>query len=244
MRKIAFVFVFVLVVLFVGAMPAEAQYRDGVGSLIQGNLNMVHRLHGQLDRANYERQMHNLVFHNGYYGYYGNDGAFYGVADSQGRPLSRPVKIAIGAGIGAGLGYGISGNGRGAAIGGAVGGIIGLIASRDKKSDYRQSQPVAFPVPEELAPMPAETYEEPKQPQGEFQLSNRTSFFLNVYDGNEFLGRMRSGESWNVDAPQSGYRGIIQRPNERGRISVVDAEIESADNGWIFVEFRTPPQGR
>lgn len=242
MRKIALVFVFVAVVaLFVGVMPAEAQYRDGVGSLIQGNLNMVHRLHGQLDRANYERQLHNLVFHDGYYGYYGGDGAFYGVADQYGRPLSRPVKIAIGAGIGAGLGYGISGNGRGAAIGGAVGGIIGLIAGRNKKPDYHQSQQPYYSPQQEQEPV-AEP-EPQEQEQGEFQLFNRTSFSLDVYDGNEFLGRMKPGESWGVDAPRVAFRAEGRIPNNKGGISVDSTDIRATDNGWEFV----PPavaQGR
>ena len=251
MKQFAFVFVFVAFVLFVGVSSAEAQYYNPnpVQSLIQGNLNMVHNLHGQLDRARWDNQVHNLVYHDGYYGNYGQDGYFYGQYDREGRRLSRPVKFAIGGGlIGASLGYGISGKGRGAAIGGAIGAVVGLIAGRDRgqqqqpqyqpqQDDYQQQsqyqQPQEQAIPQQVSiPVP-----EPQsaEPQGEFRLVNKTSFSLDIYDGNTFLGRMKPGESWGADAPKVAFHADARIPNNSGGISIDSADMRATDTGWEFV---------
>lgn len=256
MKHFVFVFALVAIVLLAGVSPVEAQYyhRDPVGSLVQGNLNLVRGLHGQLDRANYEREMHQLIFHNGYYGYYENDGAFFAVADRQGRRLSRPVKIGIGAGIGAAFGYGISGNGRGAAIGAGIGAIAGLIAGRDRNrgqqyyqqqsaaayvgggNDHGQLVPDSAPMPETpTTPEPIAEPEPQEQEQGEWVLSNPTGFPLDVFDGQEFLGRMKTGEIWSVDAPRVGYRAEALIPNNHGGISRGKTDIRATDTGWEFV---------
>ena len=85
MKKFAFGWfvAFVAIALFVGAVPAEAQYgyQNEVGALVQGNLNLVSGLHSQLDRARWESQAHGLVFHNGYY---------YGIAGRERQPQQQP----------------------------------------------------------------------------------------------------------------------------------------------------------
>lgn len=178
---VAFVFALVAIVLFAGVAPAEAQYydyhRDQVGGLVQGNLNLVRGLHGQLDRANYERGLHQLIFHDdyGYYGYYDNGGAFYAVADRQGRRLSRPVKVGIGVGVGAGVGavfgYGVSSNAKGTAIGAGIGAgigaVAGLIAGRDRGQQQYQPQSVAYTGGGhgQLVPTPTPEQNERQDPQ-------------------------------------------------------------------------------
>lgn len=261
-RRFGFLFVIAVVVALVMSLAAafaEAQYyhRNEVGGLVQGNLNMVRGLHYQLDRANMERQFHNLVFHDnyGYYGYYDNGGAFYAVADRQGRRLSRPVKIGIGAGIGAAFGYAVSGNAKGTAIGAGIGAIAGLIAGCDRGQQQYQPQSVAYtgggqghgqlvpaPMPEPapaenpaLIPEPVAEPEPQEQEQGEWALSNPTGFPLDVFDGQEFLGRMKTGEIWSVDAPRVGYRAEALIPNNHGGISRGKTDIRATDTGWEFV---------
>lgn len=270
MKSFGFFFVFVAFVFFVGVLPAEAQYygnggnchRQPLQGVLQGNLNMVRGLYQQLPGMGAYR------CYGGYYGNFGNDGYFYGLYDQGGHRMSRPVKILIGAGVGASLGYGISGNGRGAAIGGAIGAIVGLIAGRDRgqqpqysQSDYQQQQQYQTPesqqyqqpqpqyqqpqeqTPQQVTPAPVPEPSQLVEPQGEFRLVNRTSFSLDVYDGNTFLGRMKSGESWGADAPKVAFHADARIPNNKGGISVDAADIRATDTGWEFV----PPsvaQGR
>ena len=133
MRMFVFVFVVVAIVLFAGAVPAEAQYYNPdpnpVQSLIQGNLNLVHgsRMYGYGGGGGYYQPQ---------YGY-GNQ-PYYQQSQQQRRPLNTLERSILGGAIGALGTRTITKNGY-AIAGVALGGIlVGALTGRNQNQNQQK----------------------------------------------------------------------------------------------------------
>lgn len=73
-----------------------------------------------------------------------------------------------------------------------------------------------------------------------WRLYNRSGFTVEVFDGNQPLGRMRVNQSWRVMEPASGFRAVILAPDFSGTISEREARIRPANDfqGWVITSPR------
>ncbi len=69
-----------------------------------------------------------------------------------------------------------------------------------------------------------------------WRLYNRSGFTVEVFDGNQPLGRMRVNQSWRVMEPASGFRAVILAPDFSGAITEHEARIRPASDfqGWVI----------
>lgn len=233
-RRFGFLFVIAVVVALVLSLAtafAEAQYYgpSPVQSLIQGNLNLVHGSR------------------------YGGGGYYYPSMYQQpmfqqsSRPMTTFEGGILGGVIGA-LGARTATRNTRVITGVAAGtAVVGALWARHNSQKVQQQQyqpsqghgqlvPDSAPMPETpTTPEPIAEPEPQEQEQGEWVLSNPTGFPLDVFDGQEFLGRMKTGEIWSVDAPRVGYRAEALIPNNHGGISRGKTDIRATDTGWEFV---------
>jgi len=243
-----------------------------VTSVTQAQLGYFHnspqrRVENALFRVNHagELRLMRLLFNRGYelYGYYarGPHGprTFYPVLDRNCKPLGkrqrweRGIGLTLAGAVIGGIVDGWKGAGKGAAAGGA-----GALINDSRYCNPEQKQEEIYypsdPLPERggasrrptggvfstrpLAGPAADSRE------GEFELSNATRFLVEVYDGNEYLGRMKPGEVWHVDAPLNQYDGYALIPNKRGKLSKDTVDRDVSDRGWVFTEPTFPKGGK
>jgi hypothetical protein len=96
----------------------------------------------------------------------------------------------------------------------------------DVKPATGEQSPVIRPVPESRVQ---------KVTEGGFCVVNSTKFWVELYDGDKFLGRLAAGQTLEVPAPEKGYRGLALIPNTTGGIGKGKVVIVATDNGWEFV---------
>ena len=73
-----------------------------------------------------------------------------------------------------------------------------------------------------------------------WRLYNRSGFTVEVFDGNQPLGRMRVNQSWRVLEPASGFRAVILAPDFSGTITGHEARIRPSSDfqGWVITSPR------
>lgn len=247
------VFALAICALLVGSVPASAQiFRGQYGPadrLINENINMVDR----------------WMSYGGYYGYRMGDqfyAVYDRQGRPLSRPMKVAIGSAAGAVIGAALDRcnRLRGGLIGAGIGAGATILIDKIMNRGRNQQVSYEGPEAVEVdPSQLPPPPPggpAGYGQPqRRPQygqrptsvgpmagpgvgavgGQFRLVNATNFAVEVYDGQEYLGRLQPRSEMRVDAPNAGYQGYALIPNNRGSLSSDVTDIHASDNGWVFV---------
>ena len=200
---------------------------DQVGMLTADNLGMVRAPTHQLRRSEIRSLSDDLVWNGAAYGVNTARG-FYPMYDHNMRPMSRREASITGAAIGAAIGFGVSGNTRGTAIGAAGGAIVGLLTHRGNSNKN------------DIGTRPNRQVSVSNQPStaGDWRVSNRTSKRAELWDGEQFVARIESGRSIQVDAPRNGgYKAILLIPNRSGGLNREAAQIRGNDNlnGWDIV---------
>ena len=250
MRMFVFVFVVVAIVLFAGAVPAEAQYYNPdpnpVQSLIQGNLNLVHgsRMYGYGGGGG-----------GGYYQpqYYDYGNQSYYQPQQQRRPLNTLERSILGGAIGALGTRTITKNGY-AIAGVALGGIlVGALTGRNQNQNQQQQyqyqpqypqgqgrgQLVPAPMPEQepapnlgAEPWPEQNQTEPAIPN--VQMKNCTRVRGELYDWDSPVGTLQPGESRQFPvATRGGYRGLATIGIVR---SWTDSRYQDSTGSILFIE--------
>lgn len=74
-------------------------------------------------------------------------------------------------------------------------------------------------------------------------LKNSTRFYVEVYDGEKYLGRLGAGRQWRVPAPNEFYQGFALIPNNGGSLTEGIPCRQGTDGGWNFEEPRFAGQG-
>lgn len=251
MRRVAFVFV---AVLFVGAMPAVAQYYgpSPVQSLVQGNLNLVHgSRYGGYGQQYYQPP-------------YGYDQ--YQQSSQQRRPLNTLERSILGGAIGALGARTATKNGRviaGVALGGV---LIGALTGRHQNqqeqylSQQSSQQPMQSTGHGQLVPAPQYQQESPQQPQQApnmgaepwptqeesaqapqemVLMKNCTKVSGEIYDWDQPTDKwLNPGESVSLPAStRGGYRMLASIPSGGQTIrSWADSRFVDSTGSILFVE--------
>ena len=69
-----------------------------------------------------------------------------------------------------------------------------------------------------------------------FDLTNASDRYVEVYDGDTWLGRMAPRDKWQVPAPQNQYHGYAVIPNKRGGLNNDATDIQPSTTGWVFTK--------
>lgn len=180
----------------------------------------------------------------------------------QGRSSNLEDYFALGLG-GAAIGGAVGGN-KGALIvggGGLLGAwIYHKIRDRGGRTPVYVSEPEVLPVPERApAPRPSHGMRErsadwggeeveiatPRRrtserpyfggpSRGQFELANNTPFFIDVFDGERFVGRMRPGQILRVGPPEDRYWAQALVPGANGALLEGRVESTPRNTGWGF----------
>ncbi len=174
--------------------------------------------------------------------------------------INTAVGGALGAGGGALVGASVAGQ-RGAAIGATAGAIVGgVLASRrshdnclvvrsatavETRSGHVTTEAVSATAPvnvPELQTIPEVTSQRPiagpavSGSAEELEICNQTRVYVELYDGDTYLGRMSPGSVLRVGFPKNRYRGFALVPNPDGGFRKDELDREVSPTSWIFVE--------
>lgn len=158
------------------------------------------------------------------------------------RLTSRERAGVTGAMVGASIGAGIA-RGRGALIGAGTGAVIGLIAGRERDRREEREDVAYVPQPQvqsSPAPQPAPAYKPPPpavRVVKDWFVRNRAGLVVDLYDGEEYIGRMKPNGFMRVEEPVAGYRAVAFVPDNTGNLQEFETRISPAGNlrGWLIV---------
>ncbi|MDO8591302.1 MAG: hypothetical protein Q7R60_00010 [bacterium] len=271
MKRITFS-LFVLFVLAALVPLANSQvcpaWVDQVSCLQQDAYNIVSNARRQ-NRVNQAvANLENLIFRNGYYGYY-DGGVFNPVYDRNHRPISKRegaiTGAAIGTPIGAGVGAIFDRPGTGALLGAGGGALLGLVLSgrggddkpvdcskpvrkqkdREREICSAQAEQTRIAIAEQQA---AITQQQIATQQDEAQrlaqtYYNRTGRPVDVRDvAGNLVADIPNGGSVELPESSGGYQAHMRFPVSLGKTDFRYADQRLAKDGSGFV-FIAPTEG-